>query len=223
MTKKVNYILGMSLILEALKHRPSCLKEIWLAFKAKDNEFLRELLTLAAYHRIPCFVNQKGIAKISIKENCFAVGVYYPYESVLAPEKFHVLLQDFCDEGNLGTCLRTMVSFNFCDIALIGNNANPFNEKCVRASMGAIFVCHLAYFSDLEIYLKAYKKELYYLSSSIGEEVSVANLKSNCSLLLKANVDNRIISVAKPLFLVGENLSLPVKTALLFHQLYQKI
>ncbi len=51
----------------------------------------------------------------------------------------YILLEDIQDPGNVGTVLRTADAFAVDGVLLYGNCADPYNEKTVRASMGAIF------------------------------------------------------------------------------------
>ena len=51
----------------------------------------------------------------------------------------HVALVCPSDMGNLGTILRTLRGFGIRDLALVGNGADVWNPKVVRASMGALF------------------------------------------------------------------------------------
>lgn len=48
-------------------------------------------------------------------------------------------LDGVSDPGNLGTILRTAVSFGFNDIILSKGSCSPYNEKVLSSSQGAIF------------------------------------------------------------------------------------
>jgi len=60
------------------------------------------------------------------------------------------------DMGNLGTILRTALSFGIHDIALIEPCADLFNPKTVRASMGALFSLRVELFESFSAYLRAF-------------------------------------------------------------------
>ena len=55
-----------------------------------------------------------------------------------APERV-LVLENLQDPGNVGTVLRTAAAFRSGLVVLCGSCADPYNPKCVRASMGAIF------------------------------------------------------------------------------------
>jgi TrmH family RNA methyltransferase len=50
-----------------------------------------------------------------------------------------VILDAIQDPGNLGTLLRTALAFSASAAVLLPGCANPFNEKVIRASAGAVF------------------------------------------------------------------------------------
>jgi len=48
-------------------------------------------------------------------------------------------LDQVSDPGNLGTILRTAISFGFSDVILAKGSCSPYNEKVLASSQGAIF------------------------------------------------------------------------------------
>lgn len=54
------------------------------------------------------------------------------------PERV-IVLENLQDPGNVGTVIRTANAFNIDTVVLVGNCADLYNPKTVRASMGAIF------------------------------------------------------------------------------------
>lgn len=51
----------------------------------------------------------------------------------------HILLEGIQDPGNMGAIIRSANAFNMDSVMLLGNCADPYNPKAVRAAMGAIF------------------------------------------------------------------------------------
>ncbi len=76
-----------------------------------------------------------------------------------APKQFHrlLLLDGIQDPGNLGTLVRTAVSFSFDAVYCSPESADLYNEKTVRSTQGALF--HIPVIrinlSDLVLQLKA--------------------------------------------------------------------
>ncbi len=50
-----------------------------------------------------------------------------------------ILLDDVQDPGNVGTIIRTALSFGFECVVLSANSVDPTNDKVIRSSQGAIF------------------------------------------------------------------------------------
>lgn len=61
-----------------------------------------------------------------------------PEEKSVCVQKGMLLLDRIQDPGNLGTILRTADAFNI-PVLLTNGCADPFSEKTLRASMGAVF------------------------------------------------------------------------------------
>ncbi len=89
-------------------------------------------------------VSEEIIKKIS--------GTLHP-EGILAefplplPSKFPklqrlLILDRISDPGNLGTILRTAIAFNWNAVFFIKGGCDPFNDKALRASKGALFHLH---------------------------------------------------------------------------------
>ncbi len=54
-------------------------------------------------------------------------------------EGSHLILENVQDPGNVGAVIRTASAFGISRIVLLGECADPFGPKAVRASMGAVF------------------------------------------------------------------------------------
>lgn len=63
---------------------------------------------------------------------------YYPWQELLGGEKL-LLLEGLQDPGNVGTLIRTAAGADLDGIILLGEGADPYQPKVLRASAGAIF------------------------------------------------------------------------------------
>ncbi len=54
-----------------------------------------------------------------------------------------LVCDDISDPGNLGTLFRSALAFGFVSVVVLGESADPFAPKTVRASAGAIFGLHV--------------------------------------------------------------------------------
>ena len=98
---------------------------------------------ISDFHRknIPIYETKK-----SIFENlCDAISpqgiiaIVEQKESQIISNSSFIALDNISDPGNVGTIIRTAEWFGIKQIILVGECANQYNPKVVRASMGSIF------------------------------------------------------------------------------------
>lgn len=179
-----SYSLGMSLTIEALKHKSIYVEKVILSNKAIKNNQLTYLLELCKKNNICIEYDDNTISKLSLKENCYCIGIFKKfYENIKSNE--HIVLYGFNDYGELGTTLRSAVSFDFKDIVLINSNIDYFDPRCVRASMGSIFLCNIEKYKDINEYSKKYpnQKIIPFISKS-NKELRTLQLDNNFSLIM---------------------------------------
>lgn len=93
-------------------------------------------------------------------------------------EKTVLYLEDIQDPGNLGTIIRSAASFDVKTLILSKNSCDVYNEKALRASMGAIFLVNVHY-EDLNI-INTFKEHGYkvYSTSPRGKAISYTDEKA---------------------------------------------
>ena len=69
-----------------------------------------------------------------------------------------VAIDDIQDPGNLGTILRTVDSIGLKQILVSKNTVDAYNQKVIRATMGAIFRVKIIECEDIEKTLKEVRK-----------------------------------------------------------------
>jgi len=131
-----SYTLGAFPTYELITARPDIVRKVLVHSGYTDIENLKNI---CKEKQIPLEYNDKLIAKISEKENCYVAGVFEKFGGELSKDKPHIVLVNPSNMGNLGTILRTAVGFGIVDIAIILPGADLFNPKTVRSSMGALF------------------------------------------------------------------------------------
>lgn len=91
-------------------------------------------------------VSEEIIKKISgsMHPEGVIVEVELPLPKKLTSSKRVLILDKISDPGNLGTILRTALAFGWDGVFLIKGGCDPFNDKALRASKGALF--QLPYF-----------------------------------------------------------------------------
>ena len=179
-----SYSLGMSLTIEALKHKANFVEQIILSSKANKNEQLSYLLNLCKQNNIEPKYDDELINKLSLKDNCYCIGIFNKFKSSLQSNS-HIVLYGFNDFGELGTVLRSCISFNFKDIVLINSDIDYFDPRCIRASMGAIFHTNIVNFNSIKEYIEQYPNQniIPFISKS-NKELKQLYIKDNYSIVI---------------------------------------
>ncbi|MBQ3295156.1 MAG: hypothetical protein IJH00_01540 [Erysipelotrichaceae bacterium] len=181
---RTSYSLGMSLTIEALKHRSTYVEEVILSEKALKNEQFSYLLELCEANDIKPVYDDKLIEKLSVKENCYCIGIFRKFHENRFG-KDHIVLYGFNDFGELGTVLRSAVSFDFKDIVLIDCDIDYFDPRCIRSSMGSIFHTNIVSYDSFAEYSIVYPKQnICAFVSQADKELKELSLKSPYSLLI---------------------------------------
>ncbi len=153
---KQSYTLGVFPTIELLENKPDYVKRVVVHSSIERNSGYPKIQQLCSIHHIPIDIHDKTIDKLSSKHNCFAIGVFETYESILC-EGNHVVLVNPMDMGNIGTIMRTMLGFDYDNLVIIRPAVDIFDPKVIRASMGAIFHLNIQYFDDFDTYYQLYR------------------------------------------------------------------
>lgn len=194
-TDKTSYILGISLIVEALLEVPENVTKVYLSSKANKNKELDKMLELCKTYHIEVLQDDKTIEKLSLKENCYGIGVFKKYDKYLNSDK-HLVLHGFNNFGELGTIIRSAVSFDFRDIVLVDSELDYFDPKVIRASMGSFFHTNIKQYKNLDDYLKDYNYNIYPFTGDNNRELKTIKVKKPYSIIIPNNyhdLDNRFI------------------------------
>lgn len=179
-----SYTLGVFPTLELVKNQPDEIIEIFIHSSAENSDGVKQITDICRQKHILFNVNDKQIARLSLKENVHAIAVFNKYDSKLDQQANHLVLVNPSDMGNLGTIMRNMVSFDMFNLAMIIPAADIFNPRAVRASMGAMFMVNFAYFSSFEEYREKFGGHNFYPFMLDGkEELSEVKLQSPYGLV----------------------------------------
>ena len=96
-----------------------------------------------------------------------------------------LVLDTISDPTNLGTLLRSAVSFGFETVFLSNGSVDCYNDKVIRGSQGAIFKINILK-GDLISFLDKIKKTHQILGTNvrIGKDVTTVELQPNVALIL---------------------------------------
>lgn len=156
-----SYAFGVFPVLELLHARPGDVREVLLSPEGAENQGVGKIVELCGQYAIPVSTDGKQVARLSPKENCYAVGVFGKYAALLDPSGDHLVLVNPGDMGNLGTIMRTMIGFGVRNLAIIRPAVDVFDPKAVRSSMGALFRLSFQYFDSFDEYLGAGHHDVY--------------------------------------------------------------
>ncbi len=170
---KHSYTFGAFPTLELIRSNNYNIIAIFIDDKYNDKEnLIKELEDKNIYYEIAPNV----IKRISNKENTYLVGVFEKKNYKLERNN-HIILHDISDMGNLGTIIRSMLAFGCKDLVLIGNVADIYNPKVIRASMGAFFKIRFTHYDTIEKYMEEFDNKLYMFMLSNDMKDSIFNKK----------------------------------------------
>jgi len=152
-----SYAFGAYPVLDLLKYQKEKVLKIFVKTEGLQSEGISEIEEICKRENIPFEENSHLIDKIAYKENTYVVGVFEKYESMLDEKENHIVLVNPSNAGNLGTIIRTMVGFDFRNLAIIKPGVDIFDPMVVRSTMGALFGVNFKYFESFRGYVEAYR------------------------------------------------------------------
>ncbi len=171
-----SYAFGAYPVIELLKSHPeSVLIVLFKEDSFKDGN-IPAIQKECEKRNIHTQINNKLIDKISVKENTYVVGVFKKYASKIKEDENHIVLVNPSNTGNLGTINRTILGFDFKNLAIIKPAVDMFDPLVVRASMGAVFSINFEYFNNIEEYVLKFSAHHLYPFMLNGKS-SVENVK----------------------------------------------
>ena len=117
---------------------------------AEKSEVL--VLSNAAFGKITTESAPQGIIAV-----CSFPAEHEHDDSCISDDKKLIILDGIRDPGNLGTILRSAVAFGI-DTVVLGDCADVYSPKTVRAAMGAVFKLRLVICDCLPDYVSKLKK-----------------------------------------------------------------
>ena len=163
-----SYLFGVFPILELLNSNPQYVLGVIAHPKGIENKGIAKIQDICQINAIPFEFHEKAILRIGARQNDYAVAIFQKIEPDLNPSANHVILVNPSGMGNLGTIVRTMLGFNFKDLAIIESAADIFHPEVVRASMGALFNIRFHRFPNFASYQEAFPRN-FYLMMTDGE------------------------------------------------------
>lgn len=217
------YTLGMSLSIEAIENHPEEIISVYLSSKAIKNKQLDLLISLCKSNNIEIIYDDKVIDDLSLKENCYCIAFIKKYKTIVNSDKI-LALYDFKDEGELGTILRSAVSFDFKNIYLINTSIDIYDPKVIRASMGSFFHLNIEKIDNLNNLSKEYNR--YYFKANGSKELKEVEFKKPFILTIPSSY-NGLNDIKDDGFYLKDNsisdLSLSSLSSIVLSYIYHKI
>lgn len=225
-----SYTFGFFPTIELLHHQPQQAREILLTTDSQRSSGFDEIQARCQELDIPLTIDDKTVERLSSKGNTHAVGVFAKYRPSLDNQTNHLVLVNPADMGNLGTILRTILGFGLCDLALIRPAADIFDPRTIRASMGALFQVHFAYFDTFVDYSKEFNRAFYPLMTDGAIELGRARFQRPFSLIFgseRAGLSPEYHSLGTSLRIPQQpaidSLNLPVAVGIALYETMQRI
>jgi tRNA(Leu) C34 or U34 (ribose-2'-O)-methylase TrmL len=144
-----------------------------------------------------------------------------------------VLADEIRDPGNLGTLIRSADAFGLRGIILSGDVVDPFNAKCVRATMGSIFRVPLVSFKRAEDSIKFLKgHEFSIVAADIKADTTCYDydFRGKCGILVGSEAHGLTCEILKlcdqtvriPMIGDAESLNAGVAGSILMYEAYRQ-
>jgi TrmH family RNA methyltransferase len=222
-----SYTFGVYPTLELFKYQLKNVQEIVVSPKGERNTGLDKIKALCQENNIRVSQNDKLVNQLSGTENAYCLGFFNKYSSEIKNDDNHLVLVGPRDMGNLGTIIRTMVAFNFTNLAIVKPAADIFHPKAIRASMGELFQINFEYFDSFSDYQRKFKNNLYPLITNAKTNFETATLTSPYSLIFgseSAGLPEEFLNLGTSLKIKQssqvDSLNLATAVGIVLHQLF---
>jgi TrmH family RNA methyltransferase len=176
---------------------------------------------------------EKDIKKIKATETFPGIGAVFRKPPLLPLEgETCIALDAIQDPGNLGTLIRTALWFGVSHLLLDRKSADPFHEKTVRASMGAIAGVHIHVEDPLLETLKSLKNKNYTLIGTGLQGESCLQFPAGKKIIVFGNeaqgISKEILALCDHTLKISgsgkaESLNVAVAAGILMHALFMSL
>lgn len=143
-----------------------------------------------------------------------------------------LVLDDIQDPGNLGTIIRSAVSFGIDTIVASKNTVDVYNSKVIRATEGMLFKINYLK-RDLVEFIKANKDTLTFITTDVrtGKDIKDIEIPGNYALIM-GNEGNGVSDAVSELVPNKvnikisekcESLNVSIATSILLYELYTRL
>lgn len=224
-----SYTLGVYPTLELLESKAEKVLKVVISESGRKNKKVQPIIQLCQQHGIRIEFNNKAIRRVAIKENTYVVGCFEKYSGELSNKKDHVVLVNPIDTGNLGAIIRTMVAFDFSNLAIIRPGVDVFSPKVIRSAMGAFYKVNYQYFENFGLYRQQFPHYLTYaFVLDKTQSIQEIKFKQPASLIFGnegQGLPKEIIQTSKPVYIPQsknvDSLNLSVAVAIVLWETFR--
>lgn len=185
---------GTKMIEEAVREKAK-IKMIIVCEEANNSPIQKNILYKVAKEKI-IYVNDKVfkyLTDVTTPQGILAVIEKNLQDEINYSKNLYLILDNIQDPGNMGTILRTADSIGLTQIIVSKGNADCYNPKVVRSTMGAIFRVNVIEVDDLKKTIKEMKKhKIQILATDLSTETTIYDVDYNRSAIIIGNEGNGV-------------------------------
>ena len=224
---------GNKIIEEAVEEKAKIKMLVVCEDCIKSEPIRKEVLYKIAKEKI-VYVSEKifkTLTDVSSPQGILAIVQKLESNEIDFSKNLFLILDNIQDPGNMGTILRTADSIALTQIIVPKGNADCYNPKVVRSTMGAIFRVNVIEVSDLMKTIKEFKKhKIQILATDLSTKNTIYDVNYNKSAIIIGNeangVSNEVLELADekikiPMIGKTESLNAAVSTGIiLYHAIH---
>lgn len=135
----------------------------------------------------------KSLTEVVAPQGILAIVQKNPINNIDYSKDLFLILDNIQDPGNMGTILRTADSIGLTQIVVPKGNADSYNPKVVRSTMGAIFRVNVIETENLVQTIKEMKKhKIQILATDLSTDYSIYDVNYKKSAIIIGNEGNGV-------------------------------
>ena len=185
---------GIKMIEEAVKENAK-IKMVVVCEELNQGPIPKEILYKIAKEKIVYVSDKvfKSLTDVNSPQGILAIVEKSSKNEIDFSKDLYLILDNIQDPGNMGTILRTADSITLTQIIVPKGNADCYNPKVVRSTMGAIFRVNVIEVENLIKTIKEMKKhKIQVLATDLATDLSIYDVSYKKSAIVIGNEGNGV-------------------------------
>jgi len=185
---------GIKMIEEAVRENAR-IKMVVVCEELNQGPIPKEILYKIAKEKIVYVSDKvfKSLTDVNSPQGILAIVEKPSKNEIDFSKDLYLILDNIQDPGNMGTILRTADSIALTQIIVPKGNADSYNPKVVRSTMGAIFRVNVIEVEDLAKTIKEMKKhKIQVLATDLATDLSIYDVSYKKSAIVIGNEGNGV-------------------------------